>query len=144
MARNSGPSLAQVSHDLVLPTVPSLTSSEKVFSLREENMLAHDRRRYHRFQIIQVVRNDRMVEYSRDLGSTDNFLGVGDILLVSLFQDSVDFVMDEAERLREANHVKPYLDELAETSTIVEDAVRIEEQKQLLRKRNSRTLPKGL
>lgn len=144
MSRTTGgPSaLARVSSgDLILPTARSLRSNDVAYMLREENMVTADRKGWNRFQIIVVERNDRMVEYHRDLGPASDFPDIGEIIIIADGEyDTVDMLMEQAEAEREINSVAPFLEELKQNSTLVEDAVRLEEQKNLLRKRNTRTL----
>ena len=128
-----------VSSALVLPA-PSLQSHERVFSMAEENEVVNGKHR--RVQSIQVQRDGRLLEFKRDLGPADDFLGINELLVFSLFEDEVQEVMEWAEAHREINAVQPFLEEVAANSTLVEDAVRLEEQKQKLRQQNHRTLRK--
>ena len=122
--------LARVSAgDLLLPTAPALRNDERVFSLREEHLLASHAKAEHRYQIIVVERNDNLMEFTRDMGPASDYKDVGDIFILSLFEDSVDAVMDMADAIREENQIKSWVDENAANSTLIEDAVRQEEEK---------------
>ena len=130
----------KLSSGLALPTAPSLQSKERVFMMSEENEPYAGKQR--RVQTIQVQRDGRLVEFKRDLGPVTDFLGINELLVFSLFEDEVQEVMEWAEAHREINAVQPFLEEVAANSTLVEDAVRLEEQKQKLRQQNHRTLRK--
>ena len=134
----AGHQVVPVSSALVLPGAPSLQSHEKVFSMAEQNEVVNGKHR--RVQSIQVQRDGRLVEFRRDLGAADDFLGINELLVFSMFEDEVQEVMEWADAHREINAVQPFLDETAANSTLVADAVRLEEQRHALRKQNSRTL----
>ncbi len=53
---------------------------ELCWSLKEVNLPRPDSKGVHRYMVIKVVRNDRVVEYRRDLGPADNFK-VGEIAI---------------------------------------------------------------
>ena len=61
-------------------------------------------------------------------------------MLLSGGEDSVAAVIDMADVERGENRIKAVLDEAKETSTLVEDAIDLLEQKRELVKRNTRTL----
>ena len=46
---------------------------EPAFNLTEVNLQAPDNSGWHRYQIISVVRGERMAEYREDLGPQENF-----------------------------------------------------------------------
>ena len=138
-----GPSaMARVSSGgLILPSARSLRSDEKVYILREEEMMTADHKEMHRYQLIVVERNDKLVEYIRDMGPVSKFPGVGPIMIFADGdEDTVDMVMEMADQEREVNTAGTFLEELAHESTFKEDAIRMAEQKYEVAKRNTRTL----
>ena len=50
-----------------------INSNEPAFRLREMNRQAPDGTGWHRYQIISVVRDDRLAEYEEDLGPREGF-----------------------------------------------------------------------
>src|SRR3990167_2698548 len=51
----------------------TLRRDEPAWSLREVNLPTPDSRGRHRYQIIEVVRSDKLVEWRKDLGDAANF-----------------------------------------------------------------------
>jgi hypothetical protein len=133
--RNTGdrvPSaLARISSgDILLPTVTSLRTNERILLLREENILTSTHTEEHRFQFISVRRTDGTVEFSRDLGPVTNYVDVAPLIIIpDGDQDTVDMVMDEADRIREGNQAGLLLQERAEESTMIEDIIQQTEEK---------------
>ena len=124
----------------VLAGASSLRSDEKAFSLEEVNKLNPERNALHRVQLIIVVRNDRLTEFARDMGPATLYDGKPEFILFGLFEEEVAGLMEMADEERERTAVQTILEEIKENSTLVEDAVRLEEQKHTLRRRNKRTL----
>jgi hypothetical protein len=101
-----------------------------VFSLREFNApVENDLGNVHRWQCIIVERDGNLFEFPRSLGLASEFDGIDDILIVSLFEDEVDMVMDTADSMRTENQIILELSEGKE-STLVQDFL---EQKDELR-----------
>ena len=48
-------------------------NDEPAINLSEENFISPITRRWHRYQIISVVRDDRIAEYREDMGPSRNF-----------------------------------------------------------------------
>jgi len=48
---------------------------EPAMGLKEENHISPITRQWHRYQIIQVVRDDKIAEYREDMGASKNFKG---------------------------------------------------------------------
>lgn len=124
----------------VLPFARKLSLDEKALMLVEEDRMTADLRANHRWQIIYVGRGNQIYEFPRDLGPSSNFPGIGGFMLLSGGEDSVAAVIDMADVERGENRIKAVLDEAKETSTLVEDAIDLLEQKRELVKRNTRTL----
>ncbi len=51
----------------------SVSQDEGAFSLKELNFLSPDSKSWRRYQIIKVVRGDKLAEYKRDLGPAKSF-----------------------------------------------------------------------
>lgn len=51
----------------------TITAGEPAWSLAEVNALTPDSKARHRYQVIQVVRNDKLVEWRHDMGDEKNF-----------------------------------------------------------------------
>ncbi len=48
-------------------------TDEPAMNLREENFVSPITHQWHRYQIIEVVRDDRVAEYREDMGPSKNF-----------------------------------------------------------------------
>ena len=57
----------------ILPIVTTITSDEPAYSLAEVNLVAPDGKGWWRYQVIQVVRGDKLAEYRERLGPTNAF-----------------------------------------------------------------------
>lgn len=125
---------------LVVATTQWLRANEPALMLIEENRITSDLREDHRWQIIYVGRGDRVFEFPRSLGPAKNFKGIEGFIIFSGGEDSVEQLIDMAEVERSENKMKAILAENAANSTLIEAAVRREEQKRELVKRNERTL----
>ena len=51
----------------------NVTNDEPCFNLAEVNLMNQTDGRWHRYEILVVVRNDELAEYRRDMGLRDNF-----------------------------------------------------------------------
>ena len=125
---------------ILLPLANRLSRDEKALMLVEEDRMTEDLREEHRFQIIYVGRGDRVYAFPRDLGPTKNFIGIGGFIYLSGGEDTVAALLDMADVERGENRIKAVLAEVAETSTLKQDAIELLEQKRELVKRNTRTL----
>lgn len=124
----------------MVATTQWLSADEPALMLVEENRITSDLRADHRWQIIYVGRGDRVYEFPRDLGPAKNYRDVEGFILFSGGEDSVASLMDMADAERETNKMKAILAERSANSTLIKDAVRLEEQKHEFVKRNERTL----
>ena len=128
---------------LVVATTQWLEESEKALLLVEEDRITNDFKN-HRWQIIYVGRGNSIYEFPRDLGPATNYKGIEAFLLFSGGEDTVAYLMDMADAERDTNKLKLILAERASNSTLIQDAIQLEEVKRALVKRNSRTLPAQL
>ena len=61
--------------DMIENGTDYVLTDEPAMNLKEENHLSPITRQWHRYQIIKVVRDDRIAEYREDLGASKNFTG---------------------------------------------------------------------
>lgn len=54
-------------------SAPAVSMDEPCMSLTEVNLQSPDYRGFHRYQIVSIVRNDRLVEHRVDLGLAERF-----------------------------------------------------------------------
>ena len=128
---------------LVVATTRFLKADEPALMLIEEDRITNDYKN-HRWQIVYVGRGDNIYEFPRDLGPVTNYKGIEAFLLFSGGEDTVAYLMDMADAERDTNKLKLILAERASNSTLIQDAIQLEEVKRALVKRNSRTLPAQL
>lgn len=96
------PSAGQPSHPfnkLVL-VANTILGAEKAWGLFEINEQAPRGRGSHRYQIIQVIRNDHIAEWRRDMGPASKFRGINQIRIPSLMEHTVDELIDIANEIR--------------------------------------------
>ena len=88
----------------------SLSPDEPCFGLCEMNLQAPDNKGFRRYQIIYVVRNDRVAEFRRDLGPAGDFKadqfripgGIIDPVTKKIYtEETVGRLTEIAEQLRE-------------------------------------------
>ena len=96
--------------NLILPAT-TINGDEKAWGLFELNYQTPESSGFHRYQIIQVLRDDRITEWRKDMGSVDNFKGVKQLRIPSLMEHTVDELMDLADELRYV-HDFDYMDYL--------------------------------
>lgn len=81
----------------VMPQAMSVHPDEMVLALYERNGLTADYKLRRRWQFIYVNRGDEVAEYIRDLGPE---IEAPELILYSLWQDSVGQVMEMADEQR--------------------------------------------
>lgn len=125
----------------VMPQAMSVHADEKVLALYERNGLTSDYKHHRRWQFIYVNRGDAIAEFITDLGPAEQF-DAPELVLWSLWSDSVGQVMDEAERSRNLNTFRDILTEAQGTSTLTQEFAAFvgEREKQ---KRNASTFGPG-
>lgn len=64
-----------------------------------------DSKGFHRYQIIQVVRDGRIAEWRKDMGLAGNFKGVKQLRIPALLEHTVDELMDMADYLRNETEI---------------------------------------
>ena len=128
---------------LIVATTNYLNADEPALMLVEEDRVTSNFKN-HRWQIVYVGRGDKVYEFPRDLGPATNYKNIEPFLLFSGGEDTVAYLMDMADAERDTNKLKLILAERAANSTLIQDAISLEEAKRTLVKRNSRTLPAQL
>lgn len=126
----------------VMPQAMSVHADEKVLALYERNGLTSDYKHLRRWQFIYVNRGDAIAEFITDLGPAEQF-DAPELVLWSLWSDSVGQVMEEAERSRaQPNIFRDILAEAQGTSTLTQEFAAFvgEREKQ---KRNASTFGPG-
>ena len=78
----------------------TILGDEKAYGLFEIDEQSPGNRGFHRYQILQVLRDGVIAEFRTDLGLTDNFKGVNQIRIPSFFEHTVDELKDMADYLR--------------------------------------------
>ena len=84
----------------IVPITLTVTGDEKAWGLYEIHDQSPGNRGFHRYQIIQVNRNDVLTEFRRDLGLSSKWKGVNQLRIPSLWEYSVDELIDLADELR--------------------------------------------
>ena len=92
----------------LMPVALAVTGGEKAQGLFEVNRQAEDKTGLHRYQIIQVVRGDRIAEFRRDMGLASKWRGVQQINIPSLMEHTVDELIDLADALRGEREIDLY------------------------------------
>ena len=98
-----------------------------------------------RIQVIRVVRDNRVIDFERDLGASSHFTH-GPILIMGALDgsDTVGEVQDMAEEERGSDRLRLFLEEKASESTLIADAVRVQEQMAQYKRRNERTVARDV
>lgn len=127
----------------VIATAP-LSKDEKAWSLYEVEMyvtVAGNRQELHRVQTVRVVRDGRLVEFSRDLGPASKW-AAGPLTVISLGEDSVGQAMDLADYQRGPSQkdLKRAMDDHLASRNIIQEAITRAEQMQKFMRENPRTI----
>jgi hypothetical protein len=93
-----------------------------------------------RYQVLAVVRDDRLVEFPRVMGPASDYPGAQDVFIFGGFEESCDALMDYADGLREDKGLEALLEERTETSTLMHDYVDYVEQRNEFVKTHGRTV----
>lgn len=78
----------------------TIQGNEPAWGLFELNYQSPRSKGFHRYQIIQVVRNGRVWEWRRDMGKAKNFKGVNQLRIPSYTEHTVDELMGIADSQR--------------------------------------------
>jgi len=83
----------------------TIIGSEKAYGLTEINEQSPGSKGFHRYQVIQVNRDGHLANFRRDMGPVSNFKGVKQLRIPSLFEHTVDELMDMAVELRNETEI---------------------------------------
>ena len=123
---------------MIKPVTEAIHENEKAWSLREQNMVRPPTHQVHRWQIITVVRNDKLAEWWNDLGPAAEFRAPG-IEIPALFEHSVAELRDIATEYRLGDdYWRKRTAELSAESTLVKDWLeQMEEDWRVIRNQSS-------
>lgn len=85
---------------MLIPATLSVQGKEKAWSLQEIHLQGPDSRGFHRYRIILVNRDGKLAEYRVDMGLASNFKGIRQFNVPSLWEHSVDELLEIANVLR--------------------------------------------
>lgn len=74
--------------------------NEKAYSLQEVHLQSPDYKGFHRYKIIIVNRDGNLAEYREDMGLASKFKGIRQFNVPSLWEHSVEELLDIANMLR--------------------------------------------
>lgn len=77
-----------------------LKDDEKAWGLVELDLQSPGSKGFHRYQIVQVIRNGQIAQHRTDMGSSKKFKGVRQIRIPSLLEHTVSELKDMANHLR--------------------------------------------
>ena len=90
-----------------------IKEDEPCLSLTEQHLQSPGSRGFHRYQIIQVIRDDKVTEYREDMGSVRKFRGKNELRILGgakdpdtgriYIEETVGRLRLMAEQLREKN-----------------------------------------
>lgn len=105
----------------VMPQTLYISVDEPAYALVERNFLTADYKEERRWQFIYVLRDGEVAEWVLDLGPAKDFKAP-EYRLFSLFEDSVGFLMETADKDRWGDdYWQKYAAEKFAESTIVDD-----------------------
>ncbi len=84
---------------IILATL-SVTGNEKAYSFKEAHEQSPGSRGFHRYRTIRVNRDGNIAEYREDMGLAKNFKGIRQFNVPSLWEHTVDELLDIADTLR--------------------------------------------
>lgn len=114
------------------PATLYVLDDEPAWNLREQNLVRPPTYQWHRWQILTVIRADRLSEYWTDLGPSENF-PAPQIEIPGLKEHTVAELRDMAERWRDEKGGQKRLQELQAESTLRDDIMnQFEEGKRIM------------
>ena len=91
-------------------------------------------------QAVYVVRDDTIAEYVQDFGPAQEYGGIQPLLMPSMGENTVAQLQAHAEKNRHDTYWAGRREEMLAESTLIEDHLRQLEQRQVVIKRNPRTV----
>lgn len=122
--------------DLLVNMTDFASYDEKAWMLTEKSIRTADHRALHRFQVIWVVRDDRLAALCRDLGPVDD--DIAPLAIYSGGEDTVGQLLDMADASRRDHAFEDQWQVRRESSTIINDAIVLAEWRQQIK--NNRTV----
>ncbi len=114
------------------PVTFYVVDDELAWNLREQNLVRPPTHQWHRWQIITVIRNDRLAEHWTDLGPAEMF-PAPQIEIPSLKEHTVAELKDMAQRWRHEEGGRKRIAELQAESTLRDDIMnQFEEGKRIM------------
>lgn len=84
----------------LMPATHKVNGDEKVYLLTEINRMCQADGRWHRWQKILVLRDDKLTEFAKDMGLSKKWK-TSQISILGLFEHTVDEMMEMANQMRE-------------------------------------------
>ena len=78
---------------------------EKAYAYQEVHLQSPNSKGIRRYRIIFVNRDGKMAEYREDMGSSKKYKGIRQLNIPSLWEHSVDELIDIADYLRTETHI---------------------------------------
>lgn len=88
----------------IQPVTTYVRRGEPAYALAEINLPTPDHKAKHRYQIIYVLRGDKVTEFRRDLGDRSKFGDAPQLRIPSFWVHEVGELMDMAEELRDTSY----------------------------------------
>lgn len=91
---------SNIENKKLIPVAHTILGDEKAWGLYEIHEQSPGNRGFHRYQIIQVIRDGKIAEFRKDMGLASKWKGVKQLRIPSLMEHTVDELMDLADELR--------------------------------------------
>ena len=85
---------------MITPITNAVLGNEKAMGLFETHLQSPGNKGFHRYQVINVIRDGTIAEFRRDMGLAKNFKGVKYLIIPSDMEHTVDELMGLADELR--------------------------------------------
>ncbi len=85
---------------MIIPATLSVNGNEKAYSLQEVHLQSPGSRGFHRYRILMVNRDGKLAEYREDMGLASKFKGIRQFNVPSIWEHSVDELLEIANVLR--------------------------------------------
>jgi len=84
----------------IISIATTILGNEKAMGIYEIHEQSPNNLGFHRYQIIHVIRGDRIAEFRRDMGLARNFVKVRQLRIPSYMEHTVDELIALADELR--------------------------------------------
>lgn len=84
----------------IIPATQYILADEKAYWLSEVNKQSPGSKGFRRYQIITVIRDDAQAQYWDDLGPVNNWKGIDQFTIPSLFEHTVAELQEIARQMR--------------------------------------------